>query len=165
MAQHDGETLDIDGHTYTVFKLDPLVASDLLVDLGGILGPTIASLGLDAVAKDTKAALSAALAGTGDSDNPLLDKVGPGLERAVLAFFQRYSKAQQRELINTLMRVTHIGTGEKSAPLERVFSAHFRGRIGPMYQWLGFALQVQYKDFFSSLKSVIAGAVHNLVQG
>lgn len=165
MSQNDGETIQIDGADYTVYMLDPMVASDLLADLMAILAPAAASLGgLAALGKDVRSAFNE-LSGPAEGSNPLLDKVAPGIERAAAAFFQRFDKQKQREMISILSKVTHVGIGEKKVPLDGVFSVQFRGKMGALYRWLWFALKVQYKDFFSSAGGAIAAAVRNLAQG
>jgi hypothetical protein len=153
MSQNEGQTKTIDGDTYRVMLLDPFVATDMLADLGEVLGPSLAALASSLGGEDQ---IKAIVDGTGSEALSF----GVTLERAVTEFFKRFSKAKQREVINTLAKVTTVvkGVGEEPS-LERVFAVHFRGRIGALYQWLGFALQVQFQDFFSSLAPGIRAAV------
>jgi hypothetical protein len=42
------------------------------------------------------------------------------------------------------------GDGEQWTTLHRVFDTHFSGEYGALARWLGFALRVNYPDFFSA---------------
>ena len=76
---------------------------------------------------------------------------GDALEKAVVEFFARLDKVKQREFISLLSDVTYVMHGGKEVKLSSVLTMHFRGRIGSLYQWLGWALKVQFSDFFSRL--------------
>jgi hypothetical protein len=154
MSQQDGETTTIDGDTYRVLMLDPLIATDLLADLGKILGPSVAAMasGLQGGGEDQITAIL-------DGQSDVTSSFGPSLERAIREFFERVSKEKQREFIATLAAVTVVVKDNGEAPaLKAIFSVHFRGRIGALYKWLAFALKVQFQDFFSSIAPVIAAA-------
>jgi hypothetical protein len=153
VSQNDGETETIDGDTYKVLMLDPLVATDLLADIGEILGPSLAAIGSALGGEDQiKSVLENTETGMAD--------FGPALERAVGEFFKRFSKAKQREVIGILSKVTSVVKPNGEEPgLDKIFSSHFRGRLGALYKWLGFALKVQFKDFFSASAPAIAAAV------
>jgi len=139
--------------------LDPLVATDLLAGIGDMLGPSLAAIASGLKGEDQiKSVLDSTDAGLAD--------FGPALERAVTEFFKRFSKAKQREVIAVLSRVTFVvKPGGEEPQLDKVFSAHFRGRIGSLYKWLGFALKVQFKDFFSANAPAIAAAVRSMGLG
>lgn len=154
MSQRDEQTGTIDGDTYRVLMLDPLVATDMLADLGKILGPSMAAMAAG-LGKGGQDQISAVIEGGNDAS----EAFGPGLERAIAGFFERVSKEKQREFINTLAAVTFVVKDNGEAPaLKAIFAVHFRGRIGALYKWLGFALRVNFQDFFSSMAPVIAVA-------
>jgi len=158
MTQLDADTQTIDGDVYKVHMLDPLVATDLLADLGDILGSPLAALGSGIGGDDQ---IKALLDGGASEES-----FGPALERAVSEFFKRFSKGKQREIINTLAKVTFVEKGSGEAPrLDAIFAVHFRGRIGTLYKWLGFALKVQFRDFFSLSAPAIAYAVRKMGLG
>lgn len=162
MSQADNHSKEIEGHVYKVFMLDPLVASDLLADIGHVLAPTLGALG-GVLAKEK-----------GDGLEKLLDGAEPGegesnidaaIERAVLGFFERFDKTRQRALIDTLAKVTVVVLPDGKEPqLNAVFSVHFRGRLKAMYLWLAFALKVQFESFFSGTDSAIARAVQRVAR-
>jgi hypothetical protein len=142
MPQSDSQTKEIGGYSYTVSMLDPLTASDLLIDISKVVGP---SLG----------AAAGAAGGDGSDD----DKPDPEmLDRAISGLFQRIEKTELRRIINLLSTVTQVRIGDKTPFLETILAEHFRGQVGKMYEWLGFALKVQLGDFFSSVVPAIADA-------
>jgi hypothetical protein len=117
--------------------LDPFTGSDLLNDIAAIMVPAIAAL-------DMK----------GDSSD-----VG-GAETAAQMFFSKFTKEKQREIINTLAKVTCVVSPSGAEPrLDTVFVVHFRGRLGAMYKWLFAALRVQFADFFDGMLPAIKAAL------
>lgn len=144
----DAQTTTIDGHSYKCLMLDPLVATDMVADLGHLFGPSLGALG------------GALLSESGGAVQKLLDEggenFGEALEKAVSEFFSRFDKAKQREFINILSEVTFVTQGDKEIKLNSIMAIHFRGRIGALYKWLGWALKVQFGDFFSPFGTVIA---------
>ena len=146
MSQNDGETSDeIDGFRYRVLMLDPLSAADILADLGYILAPVIGSMG-GVFAKEKGDLIEKAMEGFEDGDT----NIDVALEKAVMGFFDRFSKEKQRELMAIMARQTMVIMPDGKEPvLKDVFSAHFRGRIKALYRWFLFAMKVQFKDFFS----------------
>ena len=150
MAQSDFQQKEIEGFTYKVMMLDPLVASDLLADLGFVLAPAIGALG-GVLVKEKGDGLGKLLDGTAeesDEDSNIDDAV----EKAVIGLFGRFSKAKQRELISILQKVTIVVLPDGKEPrLQDIFTVHFRGRLKSLYLWLAFALKVQYQDFFSGM--------------
>lgn len=164
MSQTDGSTKTIGPDTYKVLMLDPLTASDLLLDLTSIFGPGVGAV-ISGIIKspDSRGAIQqlwngvnakgkaveedSAAAPASESFN-VQDLLGDNLERAVVDFLGRITREKQREIIDTLMGVSSVKKGEKWPELRSVFDVHFRGRPKAMYAWLGFALSTQYKDFF-----------------
>lgn len=149
----DAQTTTIDGCTYRCLMLDPLTATDMVADLGFVFGPSLGALG---------GALLSESGGGGDVVERFMqeggESFGTALEKAVLEFFARFDKAKQREFINTLADVTFVKEGDKEVKLSAVLAIHFRGRIASLYKWLGWALKVQFGDFFSPFGTVIARA-------
>jgi len=137
MSQVDSQKQYIDGDEYEVFMLDPMTANDLLIDIGGAIGPALG-----------------AFAGASDG-NDLLDSTmdGEKLGDGVALLFKGLDKAIVRRAIQSLSEVTTV-TGK--GKLNQIQAIQFRGKIGTMYKWLGFALKVQYSDFLGSMRDVIA---------
>lgn len=156
MSQLDAETKTIDGDTYKVLKLDPLTANDILLDLVQAAAPTLGALGGGLLSKkDSSKVIQEFLDGVEGSG---AEEKSAVMERAITASLDRVSKQKFREIVTSLASVTSVQSGSDWPELSKVFPIHFRGRIGAMYKWIGFALGVQYKDFFTSVPSVIARA-------
>jgi hypothetical protein len=161
MSQADFEVKTIDGHLYKVYKMDPFEATDLLADIGQILAPSLGALG-GFLAKETGDALSKVFEGFEADEDTNIDHA---IERAVVGFFKQFDKAKQREFIAALSKVTVVQVAEGKEPnLKDVFSSHFRGRIKSLYQWLGFALKVQFSDFFQGAGLDIGQLVRRAVK-
>lgn len=149
MSQVDAQTKTIGPDTYSVHMLDPLVASDLFLDLVELFGPALGAVGSSILkAENSKEALKQLMDGTGDSG----DLIGENLERALTGMIDRISKAKQREIIDLMTEVTSVKkageNGEENWPkLRSIFPIHFRGRPKAMYQWLLFSVRVQFADF------------------
>ncbi len=141
----DGEEKTIDGVTFKVLMLDPLVANDLLVDLAKSLGPALGSIGSSVLqAEDSGNAIKALLDGSVE-DNAL---IGAGLEKGIISLIDRIEKHKMREIISTMMEVTTVQQADKWPRLGTVAPILFRGRLKLMYGWLAFAVRAQFKDFF-----------------
>jgi len=65
-------------------------------------------------------------------------------------------EADLDHVIDSLKKCTHVGAGgiENTIPLGGVFELHFSGRIGTMFKWLGWGLQVQYASFFDAFANM-----------
>ena len=140
----------IDGHTYVVRMLDPLTANDLLVDVSKVIGPALGAVGSSLLGSgDSKKALGELLDGLKEGETPADGSaLGDGVERAIVGLVDRLEKHKLREVIGILANVTAVEMSKGSPELSSIFDVHFRGRIKAMYQWLAFALRVQYQDFF-----------------
>lgn len=157
MSQQDSKfSDDIDGFKYRIYYLDPLIAADIIADLGFILAPVIGSVG--GVAAKERGDLLGNLMDGVDIDVDLGESsIDSAIERAVIGFFGRMTKAKQRELFGLLMPVTMIVNPDGSQPnLEANFTQHFRGRPKAMYQWFAFAMRSQFSDFFTGLGDVMS---------
>lgn len=162
MSQNDGETSEeIDGYRYRVMMLDPLVASDVLSDLGFLLAPVLGPIG-GVMAKEKGDLLETVLDGADDDDGGG-SRIDEAIEKAVMGFFDRYSKEKQRELFKIMAKQTFVIMPDGSEPLlTSVFSIHFRGRLKSLYSWFLFAMKTQFKDFFSGQDDVISRVVDKM---
>lgn len=143
MSQLTTESKQISGHVFTVAKLDPLTAQDVMIDLGQALAPAFG-----------KAAAGAATALGGDS---LLDVdvEDPKVSGAVTALVQGISKAKMRELVQTMASVSTCD----DIPLAKTMAVTFRGDLPLMYEWLWFSLRVNFGNFFAWGQNAISGAL------
>lgn len=140
----EARTKEIDGVRYTVNLLSPTPALDLLMDLVKMLGP-----GLSPVFSNL-GTLEQAM------DREVSDLKTEFLGEAVRALCASLDKDIAKRAIQTLAAVTVV---EGSGPLNKIYEAHFAQHgLGPLFQWLPFALQVQYDDFFAVLGSAIKSA-------
>ena len=135
MSQMDCQETVIDAVTYTVYMLPPKAATDMLVDIGKVIGPSLGTI-LDAASE--KGGIT-----------PLLDMSvnSEFFSKAAGQLFERMDKAVLRSMIDQLAQVS-MADGVK---LDSTFDIHFRGRLGSMFQWLTFALKVQFGNFLSAL--------------
>lgn len=168
MSQQDSQLSDeIDGFKYRVYMLDPLIAADIIADLGFLFAPIIGSIG--GVAAKERGDLIGSIMGSdeiegleGMEEHDLSgSSIDSAIERAVMGFFGRFSKAKQRELFNLLIPMTRIVDLEDSSEpkLSANFTSHFRGRPKAMYLWFAFAMRAQFKDFFSGLEGAMKAAL------
>lgn len=143
MSQLDSETRQIGIHKFTVFKLGPLQAQDILIDIGQVLGP---ALGKAAAALDTM-----------KQDESLLDMDvdDPRISKGIAALVQGITKERMRSLIATMATVTHCD-GRPMTP--NVMEVVFRGDLPLMYQWLWFSLQTNFGNFFGWATGAIRDA-------
>lgn len=140
MSQKDSQSKEIGGHTFTVFKLPPLTAQDVLIDIGQVLAPALGQ--------------AAAAFGGDQVENVMdLDVDDPRIATGLAALAKGLTKVRMRELVKTLAEVTHYD----GKPLPKVLNEVFRGDLPLLYQWLWFALQVQFGNFTSWLGAAIKG--------
>lgn len=141
MSQLDSQTKTIGGHRFEVFKLPPFDAQDVLIDLSQILAPAI---GKAASAFDAASSVQSPLD---------LDVDDPRIASGITALVQNITKPKMRELINTMAGVTHCD----GTPLQKTMEITFRGDLPLMYQWLWFALEVNFGNFTGWLGDAIKG--------
>ena len=162
MSQEDSQlSEDIDGFKYRIYMLDPLIAADIIADLGFILAPVIGSIG-GVAAKERGDLLGNLMDGVGMGDDGDISEssIDTAIEKAVIGFFGRMSKAKQRELFALLIPVTMIVNPDGSEPkLSASFTNHFRGRTKSMYLWFAFAMRSQFTDFFIGLEDAMSRAL------
>lgn len=119
MSQQDNESKTIDGAQYIVYMLPPRTARKILVKIVQTIAPAI----------------------SGDSDSVV---------RALSTVADRLNDEDLDWIMNELAKVTKVNLGGDKAPmLSGIFDAHFKGKMGVMFSWFGFALKVQYGNFWS----------------
>lgn len=123
--------------------LDPFVAADMTNDLARVLSPLF---GTALGAKDLASLMQT------EADSSQIASVQGGLA----LFFKEFTKEKQREIMTQLSEVTTVKIGEATPYLSSVFNVHFKGRLKAMYEWLVFALKVQFADLFGGLGAVIS---------
>lgn len=141
MSQHKPQTKTIAGREYSVCKLDPLTAQDVLIDIIQALAPAAPE-----VAKIAKSMADGDVEGGEDvsfEDASVIGTLAQGL-----------SKAKMRELIATMRRVSQCD----GKPLDSVFEAVFLGDLPSMYRWLWFCLAVQFGNFSELARSALSHA-------
>lgn len=141
MSQKEAQEKKIGDHTFTVFKLPPLDAQDVLIDIGQTLAPALGR------AVNTVGSL-------GDSESLLdIDVDDPKVSAGLTALMQGITKEKMRSLVNTMAEVSQCD-GKR---LTQVMPEVFRGDLPLMYQWLWFALVVNFGNFTDWLAGAIKG--------
>ncbi len=137
----------IEGHKFQVFKLPPLDAQDLLLDILAAIGPSVG-----------------ALAGglKGDADTPITEREfdPTALSAGIGSFVRSLDKQTMRAMVKTLAEVSTVDGMKLTEQLPIVF----REDLSLMYRWLWFALKVQYARFFALLPSGASGALGKLAR-
>lgn len=136
---------DIAGYRYVVTQLGADSGRKMADELVRALVPVLADL-LKALPKSEQAV-------SAGNVRDFLDLVDPScipdmVERA----FKALPSERLDSIIEQLAETTDVfgeGYGDAGAPLGRNFDEHFAGRYKAMYQWLFFALKVNFADFFS----------------
>lgn len=131
--------------TYTVHMMPPLDALDLFQDLVKVIGPGLAPIFNN---------LGTIVA--------LLDQEVEGMRtdflgEAIKTLSSGVDKKVTREVIKKLAEHTSIAGETGSVSLAKVLDAHFgnAGLAAMMFDWLPFALQVQYGDFLGRVASAM----------
>jgi hypothetical protein len=118
-------------HEYTVTQLTATPAYTLLCKLMKIAGPAFGALA----------------AGSGSGN------MGEAVSIAIRELVARMDEAEVKAIVNQLIGTVLVKIGNTDTPLSRVFESHFRGgNLSEMFQVLGFALEVNYSDFFGGLE-------------
>ncbi|KKK77284.1 hypothetical protein LCGC14_2855150 [marine sediment metagenome] len=138
---------EIEGHRFQVFKLPPLEAQDLLLDILAAVGPSVGSL-----AGGLK----------GDDDTPITEReLDPAaLSAGIGSLVRALDKKAMRDMVNTLAEVSTVD----GLPVKQQLPIIFREDLSLMYRWLWFALKVQYARFFALLPSGASGALGKLAR-
>lgn len=154
MSQTDPHQAEIDGHTYTMYMLDPFVASDWAVRLSKIFGPALG---------DLAGALAAAEAG---ESGFFATKLEPNkVSDAIAGVFSRMQSNDVRELVTALGGQTELHLeGDQRVKLDnKQASNHFKGRVGAMYRFMKWGIEVQFADFFEGLRPLLATAQEMMI--
>ncbi len=131
--------------------LPPMDAMDMLVDLSKVAGPSLGTM-IDAV----KGAF-----GQGGLEGVLEQELdGQMISQAITELVDRLDKQVLRSLTATLAART-LMDGQK---LHVIFDAHFTGHLGDMMRWIVFALEVQYRDFWSALADTMPVVADRVVE-
>jgi hypothetical protein len=133
------ETKTIDGHTYRVTQLPFKLGQKLLVRLYKTMGPVFAGA-LAAIPRLKE-------------DQSLGDLNGlqvlTGLANPVTALADRLTEDELAYVTDTLMEYTELHKGgDRWIKLDKEAEFHFSGRYGAYLRWMGFALGVNYTNFF-----------------
>lgn len=121
----------INEKTYEVFMLSATAGLDTFLDLARIAGPAVGIFLKGAGLKDLKS--------VGDLD---LDKID--FEKMAIHLF----KAEEKETITTIVAKLVEKTFVDGKPLAPIYDMHFQGKIGELFKWLAFAMEVNFGDFF-----------------
>lgn len=148
MTQYASESKEIQGHMFTVAKLPPLDAQDVMIDIGQALAPALG-----------KAAAGAAQALKSDGESILdINISDPKIADAIGALIGGIGKAKMRELVNTMASVTKVD----DLPLTTQMSVIFRGNLPLMYQWLWFSLAANFGNFTGWVRSATSGVLDSV---
>lgn len=142
MTQLDSEIRTIGAHKFTVFKLPPFDAQDVLIDIGQVIAPAIGK--------------AAKVFGNTKAESVFdMDVEDPSIASGVAELMRGITKPKMRELINTMAGVSHCD----GVPLRDCMEIVFRGNLPLMYQWLWFALEVNFKNFTVWLGTATKGVL------
>lgn len=132
---------EIRGFKYSVRQLPATVGRRLSLQLARAVLPALTSL------------LDGAPGGSKQSVGQLIGaQLKPDvLRQAVQTALSALPDAQMDDIIGLLAEHTDVygpGFGDAGAPLSSHFAEHFAGRYRAMFEWLWFALKVNFADFF-----------------
>lgn len=130
--QNEAQTKVISGVTYGVYMLPPRIANRMLIRIVKIVGP---SLGVLLEEVDEEEGLKGLMNST-KVDGAFIGKVA----RELCA---RLDEKTLEGIMDTFAEVSEVD----GASMPKVFDAHFRGKVGEMYVWFIFALEVNYSSF------------------
>lgn len=160
MTQQQDHTIELDGLTFVVHKLDPLEAQDILIDLSHVLAkPAGRIVGAFGKGDGSGAPMPGEVAEDEAPSEPEsvfdldvdLDKLGGGIEALMLSL----DKQVARRIYHALAKVSHVD-GKKVATVGPII---FAQNLGLMYRWEWFALRAQFGNF-----TEIGGALGRLVE-
>ena len=132
----DKKTRKINGVEYEIFQLGALEGRRLFIRLARLSGPVLGAI------KDLK--------------NAELNVIFKELARVLTEDDLEYIC----ELLGPYTSITVNGKTNDLTP--EVQDTHFAGNYGEMFKWIMFALEVNYKDFFSILKKQNLSNQHSL---
>jgi hypothetical protein len=142
----------IGSHYYSVTELQASKARNLLVRIVKVAGPILSGL------MEDEDLINGAPKAEGDESPSLVQRVSAvdhkTLAKMLVTFSDRIKEEDLEYLCAVLGEVTEVG--EVGKPQNRITldleiqEIHFKGKLSHMFKWLGFALEVQYADFFPS---------------
>ena len=136
------ESKEINGVTYTVYKLQLEDSWKCLTDLLDMFGP-----GFGGLFAGDKSDVSSLLDGGVDEEGAS-DKSNR-VSQALAGIADRYGHEKFWPIIKKLATVTEVQKDGAAPKLSTIFEIHFAGDLKAMMTWAIFALGVQYKDFLS----------------
>jgi hypothetical protein len=142
----------IGNHTYKVRQLGASEGRKMLVRLVKVLGPVLAAL-----LRATKGQ-KLPPAKVEETPEPTAPEATEAPAEAPLEVFcSRLSEVDLDYLVSTLGPCTEVilPDGRVQALTLDVQEMHFAGSYGEMFKWLGFALEVNYSDFFGKSSAVV----------
>lgn len=137
------ESRVIGGRRFTVHQLPFGQSRDLLVVLGRVIGPALSGA----------AASGGAQLATGDS----LGGLG-ALATGLGGLLERLDPEQLDRIQDALSRHTFVELSPGKAPslADVTLEAVFSGALEQYFEWLYFALEVNYAGFFGALRAAVA---------
>lgn len=130
----------IDGKTYDVYMLSATTGLTTFLRLVRIGGPAIGIAIKGVGLKDLKS--------IGDID---LDKID--FEAIVRQVFQSEEEETILDITAKLAEKTFV----EGQPLQPMYEMHFQGKMGKLFRWLTFALEVNFSDFFDEYLTSMGG--------
>ena len=138
---------EVKGAIYRVHQFKATKGLGMFLELAKMVGPSLGIL-VDGAApgKDGKVDLASVMS---------MRISGDVFGKATEALFGRMDTARVQAMIAELAEQTYVNPepsqGDKFVPLKSIYELHFAGKLGALFAWLKFALEVQFADFLSSL--------------
>lgn len=152
MSQQFESSETIGEHTYTVRRLDPFIANDILVDVLKLIGPALGAFGQAAV--ESKDIIGAVLDGPEAGEDPTIgEKIAGALEKLAASLDKQTMRAVMAEF-GKVSSVTY-SDGRSPTLSGGGFTLHFKEHFGEMYPWLLFCFKAQYADFLKPAGKLI----------
>jgi hypothetical protein len=130
MSQMHSQKKEIDGHQYEMFMMEPRASNRLLTKVGKMILPSLGPIA---------DMLSNAFSGGGKNVMDL-DLGNDFFSKALTQLCLDLDEKTMDTVIDEFQKVTHVD-GQQ---LDKIFAAHFLGRIDNMYKWLAWGMQVQW---------------------
>jgi len=133
-------TRTIGEHTYEVRHLPATPAYLMFLDLSKMIAPSMA-------------AGVASITSSGSVLQALESELdGDFLMCAIEGLVDRLDSAQVQSVVQQLAQHTALVVGDRKPELSQQFELHFAGRLGEMFRWLAFAMEVNFGDFLHGFK-------------
>jgi hypothetical protein len=78
-----------------------------------------------------------------------------GLKPAAMAILTQLNEADVEDITKQMIEMSEVD----NKPMKLTFDVHFRGKHADLWQWLLFALEVQFEDFFGVLRDLFESSV------